>query len=39
MCGPGLNDEIFSYSEVNLSLVGTEAVTGWCLVKTLGGWD
>ena len=41
VCGPGLNDDMFSYSEVNLSVVGTDAVavTGWCLVETLRGWN
>ena len=28
MCGPGLNDDMFSYSEENLPVFGTEAVTG-----------
>ena len=39
--GPGPNDDMFSYSEVNLPVVGTDAaaLTGWCLAKTLRGWD
>ena len=41
VCGPGLNDDMFSYSEVNLSVFGIEvvALTGWCLVEMLGAWD
>ena len=41
MRGPGPNNDMFSYSEVNLPVVGTKAaaLTGWCLVKPLGGWD
>ena len=39
--GPGPNNDMFSFSEVNLLVVGTKAaaLTGCCLVKTLGGWD